>query len=424
MTSPIESLAVEVFDIIASSLDLVAFQHLRLTSRQLHLLSLSPFAKRYFSRLSTKLGSPSLDRLLAISKHGYFSGIVVQLDIKLQTHRDYEILTNIQKVGIFPPPKRFPVVPGIKQEHVSGEATLYDDVSGRNANYPACITERLTRSLGNLKMLKSINLRTHHAEPVDWQALPIPEADTLFRTRCFEAVFDAVLKSGIQLDEFGMAKQAKTTKALNLAYPALQCPVLSLRHCFEHLHSLTLAVVTASNGDAGSPGWERGITQFIACAPSLKKLTLSLDRPALVSDHSATIIRSLAALHWPLLTTLHLLNCALHEADLVAFLSAHASSITSINLSGVRLLTWNWETFWDSLKGLDQLRRVRLELRRVGIARLHWDPSEMQFLWRNRRKRKFVIDSDRARRPMCELLDDLVAAVRRERAVRGADFGN
>jgi hypothetical protein len=405
MTSPIERVAVEVFDIIASSLDLVAFQHLRLTSRQLHLLSLSPFAKRYFSRLSTTLGSPSLDRLLAISKHGYFCGIVVQLDIKLLTHRDYKLLTNIQKVGIFPPPKRFPVVPGIKQEHVSGEATLYDDVSGRSAKYPGCITERLTRCLGNLKVLKNINLRTHRAEPAEWQALPIPGGDTLFRTRCFKAVFDAVLKSGIQLDEFGMAKQAKTTKALNLAYPVLECLIPSLGHCFEHLHCLSLAVVTASNGDARASG----ITQFIACAPNLKKLTLSLDRPALVSDPSATIIRSLAALHLPLLTTLHLLNCAVHEADLITFLVAHASSITSINLSGVRLLSWDWETFWDSLKGLDQLRRVRL-------ARLHWDPSEMQFLWIHRKKRKFVIDAHRARRPMCELLDDLVAAVRRERA--------
>jgi hypothetical protein len=275
MTSPIERLPgvpVEVFDIIASSLDLVAFQHLRLTSRQLHLLSLSPFAKRYFSRLSTTLGSPSLDRLLAISKHGYFSGIVVQLDIKLLTHRDYKLLTDIQKVGIFPPPKRFPVVPGIKQEHVSGEATLYDHVCGRNAKYPACITERLTRSLGNLKVLKNINLRTHHAEPVEWQALPIPEGDTLFRTKCFEAVFDAVLKSGIQLEEFGMAKQAKATNALNLEYSALPCPVPFLRHCFEHLHSLTLAVVTYSNGDARAPGWERGIAQFIAVHPASRSL--------------------------------------------------------------------------------------------------------------------------------------------------------
>jgi hypothetical protein len=129
MASPIECLPVEVFELIASDLDLPAYRNLRLSSRQLHTLSFSIFAKRYFGELTTTLGSPSLERLVGVSSHGYLSDFVKTLDITILSQYEYTLMSEIDRVGVFPPPKRFPRVSGVSLAYISREATLYDDVS-------------------------------------------------------------------------------------------------------------------------------------------------------------------------------------------------------------------------------------------------------------------------------------------------------
>lgn len=412
MISPIESLSVEVFETIVSDLDLPAYQQLRLASRQLHLLSLAPFAKRYFSDITTTLGSPSLNRLVNLSQHGYFCEVVTLLDIKILTHRDYKLLKNIQEVGIYPPPKRFAILTGIRQEHITGEATLYDDTMGQQ--YPQCITGRLTCALKGFPNLKRIRFRAHHHEPIGWQDIAMPEGDQVFRENCFQAVLNAIIKSGIQVETFSTAKMKRNAilkKCANLAYPALDLPfssLPSLRHAFANLQTLVLAIVSARDGDSRVPGWENNMCHFVACAPNLKSLTLSLDRKGLVSYNSRAIIRSLAlSCRLERLETLHLINCSLYEADLVKFLLAHAESLTSVSLSYVRLLKWNWETFWTSLQVLKVLRYVR-------IAQPEELRSPVAFRLRDTNKSRIVLDAEKQGRSMQALLDELVAAVRGE----------
>lgn len=402
MTSAIERLPVEVFDIITSDLDLPAYKELRLSSRTLHLLSLSTFAKRYFSVLTTTLGSPSLDRLLHVSCHSYFSEFVARLEIKLLTHRDYKTLKSIRRVGIYPPPKRLQIVPGIRLEDVSDESTLYDDVLG--PNYPRCIIDRLTRALYGFDNLKIARFRAHHSEHAGRQAMPMPEGDQIFRTRCFQAVMESLSKSEVQLEEFSMAKRKRSCtpkKFADLPYSALQLSLgalVPLRHCFEHLQSLTLSIVAARNGDARVPGWENGMSNFICCASNLKCLTLSLDRRGWSSVYSSTIIHSLAqSCHLPALESFHLINSCLQENDLIKFLTAHASTIRSITLSEIRLLTWDWTTFWTSLRTLENLRRIRL----AGLGGVH-------IPWTQQKGAKWTRDADRQGRPMGELLDELL----------------
>tara|TARA_R110002003_G_scaffold103_7_gene8142 strand:- start:96 stop:1370 length:1275 start_codon:yes stop_codon:yes gene_type:complete len=408
MTSPIERLPVEVFDIFASDLDLPGYQNLRLTSRQLHVLSLSTFGKRFISHLTTTLGSPSLDRLVHLSSHHYFCDVVTRLDIKLLTHRDYKLLTNIAKVGIFPPPKRFPVVSIIKQEHISGEATLYDDVLSRR--YPQCIVERLTRALHGFGTLKIIRFRTQNSEPTGWQSTDMPDGDQSFRTKCFQAVFDAINKSEIQLEELGMSKKKRTkalSKGLHLHYPALQFPFSahsSLRHCFEHLHSLDLSIITSHNGNARVPGWENGLSHFIMCAPNLKNLALSLGRDKHVSDYSAAIIHSLAlSCHLPSLECLHLVNTSLHEIDMTAILLRHVGSLRELILKNIRMLTGTWVSLLTSLKEVDGLQSLRLAL-------LEGLRSSVVFRQRNKAKTKITLDVAISERPMREMLENVVAA--------------
>jgi hypothetical protein len=92
MTSPFERLPAEVFDIIAAYLHLPEYQTVRLSSQRLHLLSLSTFTKKYFTKVITTLGSPSLDRLVHVANHSHLSRLVTTLEIRLLNHRNYKDL--------------------------------------------------------------------------------------------------------------------------------------------------------------------------------------------------------------------------------------------------------------------------------------------------------------------------------------------
>jgi hypothetical protein len=249
MLSPIERLPVEVFDIISAYLDLPAYQSLRLTSRQLHLLTFSTFVKQCFSERTTTLGSTSLGRLVETSKHDHLRSVVRALHIRLLNHRDYKTLKAISRVAIFPPPKRFPRVSGVRDEHIKDEATTYDYVVKNE--YPKRILNDLARALRGCNNLKVIRFRAKNSDPDGWQAT-VPEGDQLFRAKCFQVVLDAVVESGIQLEEFSMAKGKRTTafyKSANTPYSALQLSPPSLRglqHCssFSHCQFFPMTIKT------------------------------------------------------------------------------------------------------------------------------------------------------------------------------------
>jgi hypothetical protein len=402
MASPIERLPVEIFEIIASDLDLSAFQHLRLSSRQLHLLSLSIFAKRHFSDLTTTLGSASLDRLVQIANHEYLSSTVALLDITLLTQCDYEHLKNICNVGIFPPPKRFARVSGVKPAHIPADSTLYDDVLSHR--FPKCIVDPLACSFLGFSNLKAVRFRTHHNEYLGSTSLLVQEDDQTFRSKCYQAVFDAILKSEIQLQQFSMAKEkglSSLSKHANLPYSTVQ-PQL------RNLQSLTLSVITAHNENHRVPGWENGLGQLIVCAPNLKNLALSLDRKSRISHYSAAVMNSLAlSCQLDLLHTFRLVNCSLHESDLMAFVAAHAKTLHQLVFRDIRLLTGTWISFWISLKEVRGLRCLRLDY-------LWKANSPVVFRKRNRERLKVALDIGKAGRPMSAMLDETIAAYKME----------
>jgi hypothetical protein len=415
MTSPIERLPVEVFEIIASDLDLAGYQQLRLSSRRLHSLSLSTFAKRYFSELNITLGNPTLDRLVSIAKHGYFSSIATQLNIKLLTYRDYKNLIAIRRVGIFPPPKRFHIVPGIKLADINSESELYNDLSG--CTNLTCITDRLTLALKGLHNVKTIRFRAFHAEPEGWQYLgSMPDRDQKFRTKCFDAVLESIQASGIQLEEFSMAKRQKSTtlrRGADLPAAALQSCLVpsSMKHTFANLQSLTLALTAAYSGETRSrvPGWEKRTSQLILCAPTLRHLTLSLDRHAHISHYSASIIKSLASsCRLRNLESFQLVNCCLHASDLQQVLLAHAECLHTLSLHSVRLLSGSWFDFWPLLKLVQNLRCLRFGSLEgtdlvVTFFRARLSKSD-------KARSRVTLDTNVSGRPMNDMLDELIAS--------------
>jgi hypothetical protein len=420
MASSIERLPVEIFEIIASDLDLSAFEHLRLSSRQLHLLSLSIFAKQHFSELTTTLGSASLDRLVQISNHAYLSSTVALLDITLLTQFHYKHLKKICNVGIFPPPKRFSRVSGVKPAHIRADSTLYDDVFSHR--FPKCIVDPLACCLLGFSNLKAVRFRTHHNEYPGSASMRVQEDNQTFRSKCYQAVFDAIFKSDIQLQDFSMAKEkgmSSLSKHANLPYSTVQ-PQLrnlqSLQHCLQHLQSLTLSVITAHNENHRVPGWENGLGQLIVCAPNLKNLALSLDRKSRVSHYSAAVMHSLASsCQLELLQTFRLVNSSLHESDVLAFVAAHAKTLHQLVFRDIQLLTGSWISVWISLKEVRGLRCIRLDC-------LWETESPIVFRKRNKERLKVVLDVGKAGRPMSAMLDEIITAYKMDNELSMTGF--
>ncbi|KAF1922757.1 uncharacterized protein M421DRAFT_426584 [Didymella exigua CBS 183.55] len=406
MTSPFERLPAELFDIIAAHLDLPGYQTVRLSSQRLHLLSLSTFTKKYFTKVITTLGSPSLDRLVHVANHSHLSRLVTTLEIRLLNHRNYKDLIKIARVGLFPPPKRFPKVSCVRNQDIVQESTLYDDV---HANRQAkCITERLTRAMRGLSNLTSICFRAHDIEPLEWKTIDVPEGDEVFRSRCLRAVLDAILQSAISLSTFTMGKEKGVTfsKCANVPYPALQLPpeyLQRLRPNFEALTHLTLSIVAAHNGHHRLPGWENGLSRFVSSAPRLTSLALSLDRKAQVSQYGARIMRSLSdTIQLERLSSLQIFNTTVHESDLTKFIKTHAETLQAINLTNLCLLTGNWLALLSAFKRVESLQTLRLSsINGVG--------SPVQFRHRDRERRKITLDTARSGQTMGAMLDQLVA---------------
>ena len=94
MTSQIERLPVELFELVAASLELLSCKNLRLTSQRLRFLIHPLFVECAFSRLKTTLGSPSLGRLVNVSRCENLRGAVKVLQIQLLTSCVEEVLTS------------------------------------------------------------------------------------------------------------------------------------------------------------------------------------------------------------------------------------------------------------------------------------------------------------------------------------------
>jgi hypothetical protein len=400
MLSPLERLPVEVFDLIVANLHLPEYQTLRLASRQLRLLTFSTFTKQYFAERTTTLGSISLDRLITVASHDHLRYAVKTLHIRLLNYHDYKTLRDISRVGKFPPPKRFRRVLGVRDEHITDEAKTYEDVVKNGC--PKRILNGLATALRGCSNLKTLRFRLNNAD----RGKP-HKGDELFRAKCFQVVLEALAESKVKLEKLGTAKGKRRMifyKSANPPYSALQLSLQTsqaLQYCFSDLESLTLTVLCNCEGGARLPGWENSIGNFIANAPKLKDLALSLDPQLHLSRYEAAVIRSMAtSCRIKKLECFHLIIGMLHAEDLITFLRAHGS-LRQLTFSDLHLLTGTWTSIWASMKDLTELRCVRL-------ASLS-DASDYIVVSACDRP-KITLDVNKDKRPMPDMLDDLIAA--------------
>ncbi|KAI8936643.1 hypothetical protein NX059_007042 [Plenodomus lindquistii] len=366
-SSPLASLPVELFDLIAAHLDPVTFKTLRLCSRRLNSLSLDPFAKRYFSRVTTTLGSSSLDRLVHIAKHHHFSKAVTALHVRFLYYADYCDLETIARLRIYPPPKRFALalMPGITSKNIPTESTLYKDVCGDA--YPNCIVERLGRALKSFANVKTVRFYTRLSQNGDDPG-PCHHDDT-FRNKCFQAVITAMVDSEINLCELSVSKGSRTRplhRCLRLPYTAISFPPKTLQGLLPRLstlNSLTLAIDSAYPGSSRDGGWDRTLAKLIAMTPSIANLTLSLDHCNNISHYSTAMLQSLTPYCRRLsLASLVLSNCMTDEETLATLLLAQKPSLCQLDLSGIKLCSGSWSSVLLSCKSMEKLERIRLAM--------------------------------------------------------------
>lgn len=367
MLSPVESLPVELFDMISAEFSIPECQSVRLTSRQLHRLVHQSFVRLAFSEQSTTLSPSSLDRLTNVSSHRGFRDAVRCLHIRLLNHHEYANLNAISRVGRFPPPKRFPRISGVRDKNISDEATTYAYVMQNER--PARLYDGLLKAIKGLRQLRTI--RFSMKPPASSRLESEETSHHLFRTRCFEAVVYCITHSNIKLEEFSMGRRKgrkilyKQSDSSPLAFQLTPASLQALRRCFSNLQSLSLCILTDYNAPRPA-SWVKDIRDFIAAAPKLKKLTLSLDGVGVdprsrSSQYSCAIVKSLAtSCRLPDLETLEIIDCSPHGKDLIDLIQAHSSSLQCIVFSHVRLLTSKWRSTGDALKTCQRLRYFRL----------------------------------------------------------------
>lgn len=410
-TSPIGNLPAELFDLVAAHLDLLAFKNLRICSRRLHLLSLAPFAKRHFARLTTTLGSASLDRLVQIASHHHFSPAVTTLHVRFLYYTDYCDLESITRLGIYPPPKRFAValMPGISSRNIPSESTLYKDICGDS--YPQCIVDRLVCALEGFPNIKTMKFYTRLHHRGDDQG-PC-DRDDIFRMRCFQAVITAIARSNIELRELSISKGSRKRpfyRCLRLPCTALCLPpgtLQALKPRLCKLTSLTLSIDSSYLASSHKRDWELTLTNLLASTPLVKNLALSLDYINNLTQYGADMMHSLAlSCRLMVLSSFVLSNCTTYESDLTTFFAAQASSVSQLEMVDVRLCSGSWRSVLIVCKSLERLEQLRL-------ATLKGPPHD-QYLTLSHRcnnSLKVTLDVRNGSRRMSERIDDLIGAL-------------
>jgi len=385
MTSHLERLPVELFELVAATLNLSSHKSLRLASKRCRFLTHSVFVERAFSRLKTTLGPPSLNRLINVAQSPHFRGSVKVLQIQLLTSAEYSVLAAISRVGRFPPPKRFPRVPGIQDKDIKDEAPTFTYVV--ESEYPTRLYDGLVRALRDFTNLTAVHFHPRGSQLAESSSL-LSATDRLFRSRCFQVVVDAIVNSEVRLNEFRMAKCKRGTalhKEAILPFSALQIPTQSLRtlhYRFSHLKVLTLSALSRNDDLSRTPGWQNGVGNIIATAPKLKSFTMSLDR----TNYAAAIVHHMVASCACLkLEVLQLMFCALHGNDLVAIIRSQSTTLRRAVFSDLRLVTGTWSSVLHALKECGNLEHLRFSshsgaehpVRRLDVARGHRTMTDM-----------------------------------------------
>ncbi|KAF2634725.1 hypothetical protein P280DRAFT_232005 [Massarina eburnea CBS 473.64] len=424
MLSPIEQLPAELVDLITADFDLPEYQHFRLASRQTHHVTRPSFYRCYFARRTTTLAASSLDRLLAASACRHVAHHVSSLYIRIPTRTTISILRDISRVGIYPPPKRFPTITDVRWGDCSHEVVAFDQVMSGETNDTNGIIDQLSRAMRRFSNLKAVHIFyiRHTGSYRDFMSSDPPADSFKITSLSFKTIVAAVVKSGVHIEQLNtnepseINKASKAGKSVFILPLALDLPADQFRALGPAFSSLRVLVLSLR---FDPPVYRRDrqpyqdyFSPFINCATALEELRLSIQN-GFINPKSTTnkqvVTQSVArSVRLPRLKLFAVRHAVCLSADMLIFIKAHASSLRHLNMHDCCLPDGGWTTVLESFRelGLEYLRLSNLKYPLGDVVPhfvLRWPTSRDGTL-----KRHIVLDVRRKseRRSMDEMLTD------------------
>ncbi|KAF2713055.1 hypothetical protein K504DRAFT_128717 [Pleomassaria siparia CBS 279.74] len=342
MASYIEQLPVELIGLVISCLDSVDYGSLRLASKHIHSTTLDDFLRTFFAEFTTLLTPAALQRTVDVSSHELLAGSVRVLHI---THRRMRVLHQFDS-----------------QEHQRNQsaAEVVERIS-QNLR-PESVIGPLAYALRRCYNINSICFYLEGCAKPNWLMNRRENID--FQSNCFKLILEAVVESGVQLQEFSTMGQ-DDTQCATIPYFAFDfsIPFLhSLDTAFSNLCSLTIAINEGTIENPRVPGWANAISRFISTASSLESLTLIIEMWGPVPGCGVKIFHSLSQI--PVLAQLRAVRInggSFEEQDMATFALRHADSLRRIRLESNQMMSGTWKSLLATLRKSKSLEHVHLE---------------------------------------------------------------
>ncbi|KAF2477168.1 uncharacterized protein BDR25DRAFT_339166 [Lindgomyces ingoldianus] len=371
MASFIERLPAELLDLITANLEATPYGSFRLASRLLYLTTLPEFRRRFFSTIKSSLNSSSLTMLVELSQ-SHLAGTVKELCIQPR-RRPKLPLAKTREKPFFRGKSEFLKAQEIaKASKENAERELFDDfMNGTSLELRVAPLSTALHGFFNLTLI-----RFYLIDSLAVQGQMFKKSSCIeFQSRCFRLILDAILTSGVKLEEFSMAEiDFMRDSCAIVPHHAFKLPtpyLVTLSDAFHRLQSLNLCISATYNGTARLPGWEDGISQFISAASELESLSLHLDGPGAYSRFTLPIMDSLArSTILPKLKTFQIQGSMFHEHDLARFVLQHSATLSDVSLAYSRLQNGSWKSLLTTFRESLNLQRFSLIFPMQGDDRL------------------------------------------------------
>ncbi|OCK75672.1 hypothetical protein K432DRAFT_465202 [Lepidopterella palustris CBS 459.81] len=386
MAPNLDNIAVELLDIITSTLSLEDFCSLRLTCKSVYATSLRSFAFIFFSSKICHLNFNSLELLTQVSRHVEYSQAIRSLDIQATVYSKQQIEKAHVDLGYYKTAISRVVNKSAECEAILQCAKLYDHIMAQpvDAEKIGTIANIFTEIFRNLVNVKAIRLY-QDLNPTSMRNYN-SSSRIDFASLCFQGILEAVSSSGLKLEKLKTVSKPWVHRfsrnSAIIPHDAFIQPKSLLTNVLANLSSLELCISTTYHGMERQANWETGVSKFISGAVALKSLRLLFDGLGGNSKYSIELIRSITEkTSLPKLKKFHLVGPQFDELDLADFFVRHRETLRVIHFEYTRLQNGTWQSLLETIRDSLQLHHLYLLYPVQGEERVTFPPEIFDNFW-------------------------------------------
>ncbi|KAF2493263.1 hypothetical protein BU16DRAFT_75241 [Lophium mytilinum] len=384
MATSIEKIPTELLDLITSDLSLEEFSSLRLSCKAVYASSLHSFGIAFCSKRVCILTLPSLENIVSISKHVEFGSTMRELDFAADV-RPEDAVNTTQDLIMLPQEeveRRNPNASTARAKREFHEALMAQaEATGRMNE--GILSEMLIEAFRNFPKLETIRFYQETVSPTSTRTFK-KSSRVAYASCCFQQILTAIIESRLTLEKLktvekpGVYRCSRSGAVVSHDAFYVNLPRLEgLKQSFVRLRSLELWISASYHGRSRLPGWENGISQFLAAAPALESLTLHIDAIAYGSRYCIDIVRSIAnTVYLPKLRKLHFVGAQFDEEDLANLVTKHKNTLCILRFECSRMHHGTWRALFETFRESLQLEALRLEFPTQGDERVTFPFSD------------------------------------------------